>query len=86
MLNKQIVEYFIFGRIQALRTLKDNNINYQEDDSNNKTLLSPIFQGTNSFTWRKCTSFIFLKSSQYKIDCPIFSVKNIIEPDQTSFE
>jgi|PlaIllAssembly_1097288.scaffolds.fasta_scaffold365263_1 hypothetical protein len=61
MLNKQIVEYFIFGRIQALRTLKDNNINYQEDDSNNKTLLSPIFQVTNSFTWRKCTSFIFFE-------------------------
>jgi hypothetical protein len=40
MPKEQIVDYFIYGKIQGLRNLKDNNIIYQEDDSNNYKTIS----------------------------------------------
>ena len=32
--NNQKIDYFMYGRITGLRTLKDGNINYQEDSEN----------------------------------------------------
>ncbi len=34
--NKKI-DYFLYGKITGLRTLKDGNINYEENESNNQT-------------------------------------------------
>jgi len=35
--SKQKIDYFLYGKITGLRTLKDGNINYQDDDTDYKT-------------------------------------------------
>jgi hypothetical protein len=38
----QKVDYFMYGRIQGLRTLKGDDINYDEDNNNYKTKLEGL--------------------------------------------